>query len=65
LGENQAENQLVGSHPCENQLKTTKPETFYKQKEPDGFSHENPNPVLKVLNQFGSLVPLELLIWGC
>ncbi len=38
---------------------------FFK-KQPNGFSHHNPNLVLKVLNKFGSLVPLVLLFtWGC
>jgi hypothetical protein len=37
---------------------------FFK-KQPNGFSHHNPNLVLKVLNKFGSLVPLVLLFtWG-
>ncbi len=52
------------SHPCENRLR--EPELifnfFLKERQLDGFSHENPNPVLRVLNKFGSLVPLVLLL---
>jgi len=29
-------------------LETLKPEIFNKKKEPDGFSHENPNQVHRV-----------------
>jgi hypothetical protein len=45
LGENWAENQFQGSHPCENQLGKPK----LRKGKPNRFSHENLNLVLKVL----------------
>ncbi len=36
---------------------------FKKKREPDEFSHENSNPVLRVLKQIWSLVLLILLAW--
>jgi len=45
LGENWAENQLQGSHPCENSLGKPK----LGKGKPNRFSHENLDLVLKVL----------------
>jgi hypothetical protein len=67
LGENWVKNQLEDFHLCKNQKpKELKIENFILKKgKTIGFSYENPNPVLKVLNKFGSLVPLVLLFtWG-
>jgi hypothetical protein len=51
------------SHLYENWLR--KLESKKKNREPKGFSHENPKLVLRVLNKFCSLVPLVLLLtWG-
>jgi hypothetical protein len=40
--------------------------TLKKERKLDGFSDENPNPILRVLNNFGSLASVVLLLtWGC
>jgi hypothetical protein len=42
-------------------LETLKPEIFNKRKEPDGFSHENPNRVHRVRTSCSS--HMRLLLW--
>jgi hypothetical protein len=57
------ENRFWGSHPCENWLGELELDFFFKKKkkEPDGFSHENPDPILKVWEEKWVGLGLEVL----
>ncbi len=57
---------LVLTHVRPIRRTRTRKKKIHKKRELDEFSHENPNPVLRVLNKFGSLVSVVLLLtWGC